>query len=144
MPRTAAWKTALEQLAPLLAHHRVACVLIGSAAAVLGGFAGAPRDVDFLLAPGLPQRARLARVARECGATLTRPYYRLALRYHLATPRWQADFVTAAHGLPAYATLRRRALCCTVAGAPLWVAPPRDVQRSRAVRDALVLGRSAI
>ncbi len=140
-------RNTLEQLtllAPLVSRARLRCVLIGSAAALLHGRGVTVGDVDFLFPDDPLQRARLARVAHGLGATVTRPFYRLGLRFHLHAPDagLHVDLVCAAHGLPSYATLRRRAVRFALGDGGLWVAPLEDVLRSRRTR-ALLVGRTA-
>src|SRR6185503_17357688 len=70
-------RRALELFLPAMRRHRLAAVLVGSAAAMLRGEPVSPRDLDFLWRDTPVQRRRLLLVAQELGAKLTRPYYHL-------------------------------------------------------------------
>lgn len=118
----------LTDLAAAMERHHLRAVLIGSAAASLHGVEVAPHDADFLFEDGPAQRRRLAAVAEELGAELTRPFYRRGLRWRLTQRGFTADFLTIADGLPSARTLARRA---SRHEAGLWIASLDDLARSQ-------------
>jgi hypothetical protein len=125
----------LEALAASFARHDLDAVLIGSAALALHGDDVKPRDLDFLVVDSARQRQRLAAVAADVGCAVTRPFYRLSIRFHFSGPI-EADFLCAIDGFNDLSGLRSRATRVDVGAASVVVAAREDVVRSKEARAA--------
>ncbi len=123
----------LETIARAFAQERLEVVLIGNAAAALGGAPVTTDDFDFMFRPTLKNIVKMKAVAELLGATISQPEYPLSRFYRIwnSDEGLQVDMMGVVDGVKSFESLRSRAEEVSFNGAFLLVASLTDVIRSK-------------
>ncbi len=123
----------LETLAEAFSAAHLEVVLVGNAAAALGGAPVTTEDFDFMWRPTRANHQKLRAVARALGATLTRPEYPVSKFYRLDNPDegLQVDVMDVLDGVRSFESLRSRATKIDFGGTSILVADLGDVIKSK-------------
>ena len=138
-------RSLLEHVARVLEEHHLEGSLIGNAAAALQGAPVTTLDLDFFFCDTPINRRKLRAVARDLRAAILRPYYPVSSLFRVVRDEdgLQLDFLSLAHGIRSFESLRSRASRVELGGASLLVADLRDIIRSKRAagrpRDLAVL-----
>lgn len=122
----------LEAVASAFSDEGLEVVLVGSAAAALRGAPVTTEDFDFMFRPTRRNLAKLRKVARSFGGSVTQPQYPLSKFYRITGPSGlQVDMLGVMDGVRSFESLRSRADEVPMGRACLLVASLRDVVASK-------------
>lgn len=123
----------LEIIARVFNEARLEVVLIGNAAAALGGAPVTTDDFDFMYRPTRTNISKMKSAAKSLGATLSQPEYPMSKFYRIVNEEegLQVDMMGVVDGVKSFESLRSRAEQVTFGSASLLVADLRDVIRSK-------------
>jgi hypothetical protein len=135
----------LERVALALENARLEAILFGNAAAALHGAPITTIDFDFLFRRTPLNLRKLKQFAAQLGATVFRPYYPVSSLFRVVNDDigLQVDFLSVAHGVRSFESLRTRATRVPFGDATLLVASLQDIIKSKRAagreRDRAVL-----
>jgi predicted nucleotidyltransferase len=138
----------LVAVARILREQGLEAILIGNAAAALHGAPVTTIDLDFLISQTPANLRKLERIADALGAVVFTPHYPVSGLFRLIRDEdaLQLDFMTAAHGIRSFNSLRSRSTEVQFEGERMTVAALTDIiaskraanrPRDHAVLDAL-------
>jgi predicted nucleotidyltransferase len=135
----------LVAVARVLREQRLEAILIGNAAAALHGAPVTTVDLDFLIRKTPANLRKLERIADSLGAVVFTPHYPVSGLFRLIRDEdaLQLDFMTSAHGIRSFNSLRSRATEVDFEGERMTVAALADIIASKRAtnrpRDKAVL-----
>jgi hypothetical protein len=135
----------LERVALALESARLEAILFGNAAAALHGAPITTIDFDFLFRRTPMNLRKLKQFATQLGATVFRPYYPVSSLFRIVNDDigLQVDFLSVAHGVRSFESLRSRATRVPFGDVTLLVASLQDIIKSKRAagreRDRAVL-----
>ncbi|MGO9010175.1 MAG: hypothetical protein ACLQPN_08730 [Bryobacteraceae bacterium] len=123
----------LARVAELLDRHSLEAILVGNAAAALGGAPVTTIDFDFLFRKTPVNLRKLKAIAAELEAVILTPYYPVSGLYRMSrdSDGLQLDFMTAIAGIRSFGALRSRAGVVRFGSARLRVASLADIIKSK-------------
>lgn len=137
--------TLLAAIAETLTRCRLEAILIGNAAAALQGAPVTTMDFDFFFRATPLNRKKLREFAGHLNAYILRPYYPVSSLFRVINDDrgLQVDFLSQAHGIRSFESLRARSQPLDIGGYPILVADLADVIASKRAakrnRDLAVL-----
>lgn len=126
-------RSLLEIVARAFGEARLEVVLIGNAAAALGGAPVTTDDLDFMFRPTRTNLQKMRLVARSLGATLLQPEYPISKFYRMTNEEEgiQVDMMGVVDGVKSFESLRSRSEEVSFGRGSLLVADLKDVIRSK-------------
>ncbi|WP_411281638.1 hypothetical protein [Gemmatimonas sp.] len=123
----------LTTVSRVLAHHRLAAVVIGNAAAALQGSPVTTMDIAFMFRKMPTNLRKLKAVAMELNAMVLRPYYPASELFRVVRDAdgLQLDFMAKVDGVRSFEALKARATPVSFGPHVLLVASLRDIIRSK-------------
>ncbi len=123
----------LIKVAQIFNKHSLEVVMIGNSAAALHGAPVTTLDIDFFFRMTDGNMKKLKEVAKSLGAILQQPYDPASSLYRMTNPEEgiQLDFVSQAHGISSFASLRSRAEKVRFGKFELWIASLDDIIASK-------------
>lgn len=123
----------LESLARAFEIERLQVVLIGNAAAALGGAPVTTDDFDFMFRPTRGNIVKMKAVAERLDATVSQPEYPLSRFYRMVNRDvgLQVDLMGVVDGVKTFESLRSRAETICLGESSLLVANLKDVIKSK-------------
>lgn len=126
-------RSLLENIACAFREARLEAVLIGNAAAALGGAPVTTDDFDFMFRPTRTNIQKMRLAARSLGANLSQPEYPISKFYRMMNEEegLQVDMMGVVDGVKSFESLRSRAEEVSFGDGSLLVADLKDVIRSK-------------
>jgi hypothetical protein len=130
-------KSILLVVARAMREQELEAILIGNAAAALRGAPVTTVDLDFLIRKTMANRRKIERMADALGGVVFVPHYPVSGLYRLIRDddQLQLDFMTQAHGVRSFNSLRSRATILQLGAESLAVASLADIIASKRAAD---------
>jgi hypothetical protein len=123
----------LNNVARVLAEHRLEVVMVGNAAAALHGAPVTTLDVDFMFRKTPTNLKKLKAIAQSLRAVILKPYYPVSDLFRVVNDDQglQLDFMTRLHGIRSFEGLRSRATAVEFGERQLLIAGLADIIKSK-------------
>jgi hypothetical protein len=123
----------LNKIAEVFSKHNFEAIMIGNSAAALLGAPVTTLDIDFMFRETEQNKKKLIAIAKDFDAELKQPFQPTSDMYRITnmSAGIQLDFISRAHGISSFASLRSRAKKVTFGNCEIYVAGLSDIINSK-------------